>query len=248
MKISVITICYNAVSTIETTICSVLEQSYSDIEYIVIDGDSTDGTKQLIDKYKDKISLIISEKDNGLYDAMNKGIRLAKGEVIAFLHADDFYSDKLVIEKYIQTFQNGNYDAVYSDLFYVDEKNTEVVKRKWVSGVYKEGAFLNGWMPPHPTLFVKSGIYEKFGGFNLEFKTSADYELMLRFIHKHKIKLGYLKHFTVKMRMGGQSNASINNRVKANLEDRRAWEVNGLKPKFFTLFLKPFRKIGQFFS
>lgn len=247
MKISVITVCYNSVSTIESTILSVLEQSYSDVEYIVVDGDSKDGTKQVLEKYRERISLIVSEKDNGLYDAMNKGIRLAKGEIIAFLHADDFYTGRFVIEKYVKHFQKGNYEAVYANLYYVDSIHTDKIKRKWVSGEYSDGAFLNGWMPPHPTLLVRKNVYEKYGSFNTDFKTSADYELMLRFVHKHKIKLGYLNDFVIKMRVGGQSNASVNNRIKANLEDRRAWEINQIKPRFYTLFLKPFRKIGQFF-
>jgi len=247
MKISVITVCYNSVSTIEATILSVLQQSYATIEYIVVDGDSNDGTKSVLEKYRDKITKIVSEKDKGLYDALNKGIKLATGDVIAFLHADDFYTDPLVVEKYVKVFVGGNYDAVYANLFYVDADDTTKVKRKWNSGEYNHGEFLNGWMPPHPTLFVRKEIYEKYGSFNTDFKTSADYELMLRLIHKHKIKLGYLKEFTVKMRVGGQSNASLNNRIKANLEDRRAWEVNQLKPRFYTLLLKPFRKISQFF-
>ena len=247
MKISVITVCYNSVSTIEATILSVLQQSYATIEYIVVDGDSNDGTKSVLEKYRDKITKIVSEKDKGLYDALNKGIKLATGDVIAFLHADDFYTDPTVIEKYVKVFEGGNYDAVYANLFYVDADDTTKVKRKWNSGEYNHGAFLNGWMPPHPTLFVRKEIYEKYGSFNTDFKTSADYELMLRLIHKHKIKLGYLKEFTVKMRVGGQSNSSLNNRIKANLEDRRAWEVNQLKPRFYTLLLKPFRKISQFF-
>lgn len=247
MKISVITVCYNSVSTIEATILSVLQQSYATIEYIVVDGDSNDGTKSVLEKYRDKITKIVSEKDKGLYDALNKGIKLATGDVIAFLHADDFYTDPTVIEKYVKVFEGGNYDAVYANLFYVDADDTTKVKRKWNSGEYNHGAFLNGWMPPHPTLFVRKEIYEKYGSFNTDFKTSADYELMLRLIHKHKIKLGYLKEFAVKMRLGGQSNSSLNNRIKANLEDRRAWEVNQLKPRFYTLLLKPFRKITQFF-
>lgn len=247
MKISVITVCYNSVSTIEATILSVLQQTFSDVEYIVVDGDSNDGTKDILEKYRDKITKIVSERDKGLYDALNKGIKLASGDVIAFLHADDFYTDHLVLEKYAKAFENGNYDAVYANLFYVDAVDITKIKRKWTSGEYRHGAFLNGWMPPHPTLFVRKEIYQRYGGFDTEFKTSADYELMLRLIHKHKIKLGYLKEFAVKMRVGGQSNASLNNRIKANLEDRRAWDVNQLKPRFYTLLLKPFRKITQFF-
>lgn len=246
MKISIITVTYNSAATLEETIQSVTNQSYPDIEYIVIDGQSTDGTLEIIEKYKNKISKVISEKDLGLYDALNKGISLATGEVIGLLHSDDFYIHPLVIEKYADFFLKENTDGVYSDLYYVDKINTDKIIRKWKSGTYTPGAFLNGWMPPHPTFFVKKAVYDLFGVFNLNFKSAADYELMLRFIQKHKIKLAYLPEFTVKMRTGGKSNVSLENRVNANLEDRKAWELNGLKPRFYTLYLKPLRKILQF--
>lgn len=247
MKISIITITYNSAATIEQTIRSVLEQSYKDVEYIIVDGLSTDNTLEIVNRYKDKISKIVSEKDNGLYDALNKGISLASGDVIGILHSDDFYTGNSVLQKVADTFQKNNADAVYANLYYVDKDNTDKIKRKWHSGNYTEGAFLNGWMPPHPTFFVKKEIYNKYGTFNLQFTSAADYELMLRFIHKNKIKLAYLDEFIVKMRTGGKSNVTVKNRVNANLEDRKAWEVNGLKPRFYTLTLKPFRKIIQFF-
>jgi len=247
LKISIITITYNSAATLEQTINSVLDQGYKDIEYIIVDGGSTDNTLQIIEKYKSKISKFISEKDNGLYDALNKGIGFATGDVIGILHSDDFYMDNKVLEKYARIFIKDHSDAVYSDLFYVNKEDTNKVIRKWKSGRHKPNSFLQGWMPPHPTFFVKRSVYEKFGKFNLDFKHSADYELMLRFIHKHKIKLNYLHEFTVKMRVGGQSNVSVQNRVNANIEDRKAWQVNGLKPRFYTSYLKPLRKILQFF-
>ncbi|MEO6302021.1 MAG: glycosyltransferase family 2 protein [Bacteroidia bacterium] len=247
MKISIITITYNSEATLEQTINSVLDQSYTSIEYIIIDGGSTDSTLQIIEKYRSKISKFISEKDNGLYDALNKGIGLATGDVIGILHSDDFYIDKTIIEKYATAFIKNHSDAVYSDLFYVDKNDTNKIIRKWKSGNYKPTSFLHGWMPPHPTFFAKKSVYEKFGNFNLEFKHSADYELMLRFVHKNKIKLSYLHEFTIKMRVGGQSNVSVQNRVNANIEDRKAWKINGLKPRFYTSYLKPLRKILQFF-
>lgn len=247
MKISIITITYNSAATIEQTINSVLNQDYKDIEYIIVDGGSTDNTLQVIEKYKTRISKFISEKDNGLYDALNKGLAIATGDIIGILHSDDFYIDNSILGKYASTFIKNNSDAVYSDLFYVNKDDTNKVIRKWKSGNYKPSSFLHGWMPPHPTFFVKRSVYEKYGKFNLDFKHSADYELMLRFIHKHKIKLNYLHEFTIKMRIGGQSNASVQNRVNANLEDRKAWKINGLKPHSYTLYLKPLRKILQFF-
>lgn len=247
MKISIITITFNSAATIEQTINSVLEQTYPEIEYIIVDGGSTDDTLKIIEKYKAGIAKFISEKDNGLYDALNKGISMATGDVIGILHSDDFYIDKNVIEKYAGKFIKTNADAIYSDLFYVDKDNTNKIIRKWKSGNHKPNSFLHGWMPPHPTFFVKRAVYQKFGKFNLDFKHSADYELMLRLIHKNKIRVDYLHEFTIKMRVGGQSNVSVQNRINANKEDRKAWKVNGLKARFYTSYLKPLRKVLQFF-
>jgi len=247
VKVSIITVTYNSAATLEQTILSVLSQTQPDIEYIVVDGVSTDGTLTIIEKYKDRIAKFVSEKDKGLYDALNKGIDMATGDVIGILHSDDFYISNEVIKKYADLFTKENSDAAYSDLYYVDKDDTSKIIRKWKSGSYRPGAFVNGWMPPHPAFFVKKEIYQRLGKFNLQFKSAADYELMLRFIHKHHIRLSYLPEYTVKMRVGGKSNASVQNRINANLEDRKAWEVNGLKPRFYTLYLKPLRKIFQFF-
>ncbi len=245
-KISIITVTYNSAKTIEQTIQSVLLQDYEDVEYIIVDGQSTDETLSLIRKYRHKITHLVSEKDNGIYDAINKGISLATGDIIGILHADDFYTNDSVLTKIAETFKKNNADAVYADLFYVDQDNTEKVVRIWKSGNYSDGKFLWGWMPPHPTFFVKKECYTKYGVYNTSMRTAADYELMLRFIHKHKISLAYIPESIVKMRVGGKSNSSVQNRVNANIEDRKAWELNGLKPYFFTLTLKPARKISQF--
>ncbi|MGZ3883305.1 MAG: glycosyltransferase family 2 protein [Bacteroidia bacterium] len=247
MKISIITITYNSAGTLEQTMLSVLSQTYKNIEYIIVDGASTDGTMDIVNKYKDRIAKIVSEKDKGLYDALNKGISMASGDVIGILHSDDFYTSNNVIEKIAGVFAASGCDGVYANLYYVDKNNTAKIIRKWNSGLYKEGLFINGWMPPHPTFFVKKACYETFGGFDLNFTSSADYELMLRFIQKHKIKLGYLPEYIINMRMGGQSNVTAKNRIIANLEDRKAWEKNGLRPRFYTLYLKPLRKLLQFF-
>jgi glycosyltransferase involved in cell wall biosynthesis len=247
LKISIITVTYNSAATIGQTILSVINQTYPDIEYIIVDGKSTDNTLQIVEKYKGRIAKVISEADKGLYDALNKGIDIASGDVIGILHSDDFYIDNNVIQKYADTFVKNASDAVYSDLYYVDKNNTDKVIRRWKSGENKVHSFINGWMPPHPTFFVKKEIYQKFGKFNLEFKSAADYELMLRFIQKFRISISYLPEYTIKMRMGGKSNVSVQNRINANLEDRKAWEINGLKPRFYTLYLKPLRKILQFF-
>jgi len=200
----------------------------------------------IIQNNKAPNTLLSSKPDLGIYDALNKGIAFSTGEIIGFLHSNDFYATPDVLQDIANVFDSTDADAVYADLDYVDAVNTNKIIRKWRSGKYKKNSFLYGWMPPHPTLFIKKEIYDKYGFFNLTFKTAADYELMLRFIYKHKIKLGYLPKVTVKMRMGGLSNSSLKHRVFANYEDRKAWEVNNLKPHFYTLYLKPLRKVFQF--
>ena len=245
-KVSIITVCFNSAKTIEDTIKSVLSQTYENIEYIIIDGLSNDKTLDIINKYKDEIAVIISEKDNGLYDAINKGISLATGDIIANLNSDDFYIDNNVISDVVSKFEEEKTDLLYSDLYYVDAANTKKVKRYWKSGEYKTGLFYKGWMPPHPTFFVKKYVYNKYGSFNLDLKSAADYEIMLRFIHKHECSVSYLKRVTVRMRVGGVSNKSLSNRIKANREDKKAWKINDLKPKRFTFLKKPISKIKQF--
>jgi len=247
MKISIITITYNSQQTVEKTIQSVLSQDYPGIEYIIIDGKSKDGTMRIIDQYKKSISKIISEKDAGLYDALNKGIKQATGDVVGLLHSDDLYTNEKVISKVAAKFEaDAELQGVYADLVFVNRNDPGKIMRTWKSGNYHEGAFLKGWMPPHPTFFVKRDCYEKFGNFNIKLKLSADYELMLRFIHKNQIKIAYLPETIVKMRMGGVSNVSFFVKLKANLEDKLAWRMNGIKPGAFTIFKKPLSKITQY--
>lgn len=248
IKVSIITTCKNSEATIEDTINSVLSQDYPNIQYIIIDGQSTDRTLEILNKYRDKISILISETDAGIYYAINKGINLATGDIIANLNSDDFYSDSTIISQVVKAFENNAAEGVYGDLHYVDKHNTKKVIRNWKSGKYIDGMFLNGWMPPHPAFFVKREIYNKYGLFNTSFKSAADYELMLRFIHKYKIKIAYLPQVLVKMRVGGKSNVTLKNRINANLEDRRAWKINNLRPTFFTLFLKPLLKLSQYWN
>lgn len=244
MKVSVITIAYNSAETIEDTIKSVVSQDYPELEYIIIDGGSTDNTLKIIDRYKDHISNIISEPDKGIYDAMNKGVANATGELVGILNSDDIYADDKVVTDIVN--QLGDKDAIYADLVYVKRDAIDEVTRYWKSGEYTKGDFVKGWMPPHPTFFVRKRCYDAYGTYDLRLKSAADYECMLRMIHKNNISLAYLPRVITKMRVGGQSNANVNNRVKANQEDRMAWEMNGLKPRFYTLYLKPLRKIGQF--
>lgn len=244
MKVSLITVSYNSSKTIEDTIRSVVNQTYPNIEYIIVDGASKDDTLKIIEKYKDGVSQVISEPDKGIYDAMNKGVQLASGDIVGILNSDDFYAHDKVIENIVDIFQSGA-EGVYADLVYVDPDNTDKVTRKWVSGDYKKGSFKKGWMPPHPTFFVKNEVYKKFGGYSLELRSAADYEFMLRVIHKEEINLGYLPEVIVRMRAGGVSNASLSNRIKANKEDRMAWEMNGLKPGKLTMLRKPLSKVFQ---
>lgn len=246
MKISLITVCYNSEKTIADCIHSVTEQSYPDVEYIIVDGKSSDNTLNIIHLFKDKISKVISEKDSGIYDAMNKGLALATGDVIGILNSDDIYAHADVLKNVAGVFQSQQTDSVYGNLVYVSANDLNKVVRKWKSTPYKEGLFLKGWMPPHPAFFVKRSIYEKYGNFNTMFKSAADYELMLRFLHRYKITTSYLPETLIKMRTGGMSNASVWNRIRANMEDRKAWKINGIKPKWYTLYRKPLSKVFQF--
>jgi glycosyltransferase involved in cell wall biosynthesis len=246
LKVTIITVVFNGAKTVRHCIESVLSQDFPDIEYIVIDGGSTDGTQEIVREYGTKIAHFVSERDSGIYDAMNKGIQLATGNVIGILNSDDFYAYNSAISDVVLKFESENAQGCYGDLIYVDSADEAVVKRKWISGSYKEGAFLNGWMPPHPAFFVKKELYNKFGLFRLDLGSAADYELMLRFIHKAKIKIAYVPKVLVKMRTGGVSNSNIKNRIAANRNDLRAWKENDLKPRFYTLWLKPLRKVLQF--
>lgn len=246
MKISIITVVFNGAATIRQCIESVLGQDYPLIEYIVIDGNSTDGTQEIVRSYGNRIQKFVSEPDAGIYDAMNKGIDAASGDVVGILNSDDFYAYHSVLSDVAKAMSANDFQGCYGDLQYVDSTNETLVKRKWVSGNYKPGAFLNGWMPPHPTFFVKKDVYKKHGKFSLSLGSAADYELMLRLIHKAGIKIAYIPKVLVRMRIGGVSNSTLKNRLAANRNDLKAWKTNNLTPRFYTLWLKPLRKIFQF--
>ena len=248
MKVSIITVSYNSALTIADTIKSVINQDFKDVEYIIIDGKSSDNTLAVIEPFKAQIARIVSEPDKGIYDAMNKGLALATGDLIGILNSDDVYADNSVISDIVAAIQRANTDACYADLCYVEKDNLSKVVRYWKSGSYKKENFQKGWMPPHPTFFLKRACYQKFDVFNTDFRTSADYEIMLRMLYKHGVSCTYLPRVIIQMRVGGQSNVSLKNRIKANREDRRAWAVNGLKPGIFTLFRKPLSKISQYFK
>lgn len=246
LKISIITTVFNAESTIRDCLESIKKQDYPFVEYIIIDGASTDNTMKIIEEYKDVISRIVSEPDRGIYDGMNKGLRLATGELIGILNADDFYFNNYVLTNIARISAEQGVDSCYGDLVYVNADDTDKIQRYWHSGSFNPNRFYWGWMPPHPTFFVKKAIYDKFGIFNLDFGSAADYELTLRFLLKYKISTAYIPEIIVKMRSGGMSNASLKKRLLANRNDRLAWKVNGLKPYPWTLALKPIRKLGQF--
>jgi glycosyltransferase len=246
MKVSIITAVLNNRIILEDCIRSIMQQTYQHKECIVVDGGSTDGTMDIIKKYERHIAKWISEPDRGLYDALNKGIRIATGDIVGFLNADDFYANNKVIETVVKTMKEQNVDSCYGDLQYVDKKNIQKVIRYWKSSPYKKGLFYKGWMPPHPTFFVKKKIYEQYGSFNTQFRIAADYELMLRFLEKHKITTHYIPEVLIKMRLGGLSNR-IENLLMKSTEDYNAWKINNLDGGLRVILRKNISKIPQFF-
>jgi glycosyltransferase involved in cell wall biosynthesis len=244
LKISLITACYNAEAHISRCIESVLAQKYPDLEYIIIDGGSTDNTLSIINKYNHHISRIVSEPDKGVYDAMNKGIELATGDIVGTLNADDFFADSEVLKTIGNAFSVQNADIVFGDLDYVDLNETII--RKWRTKAYIKGIYNWGWMPPHPTFYCKKRLFEKLGLYRLDYGTAADYELMLRFMHPNQWNTFYISKVFVKMQRGGMSNKSLINRGKAWRNDLKAMRSHAINFPLLTLILKPIRKIWQF--
>ena len=245
MTVSVVTVTFNAAATVEDAVRSVVGQKGDfALDYHVVDGGSSDDTVEKVKAFGDRVACLTCEPDQGLYDAMNKGVARAAGDIIGILNADDMYADDSVIADVVRTFKETDADGVYADLDYVDAEDGHTVTRQWRSGEPRD--FRKGWMPPHPTLFVKRELYEQHGLFNLQLRSAADYELMLRFFHFRGAELAYLPRTTVKMRAGGQSNASLGNRIKANAEDAKAWRLNGVAPPPLLRLQKPLRKLRQF--
>jgi len=245
LKVSIVTVVYNNADTISSTIESVLSQKYTDVEYIIVDGQSTDGTIEVIKEYAQQIDVFVSEKDDGLYDAINKGIAMATGEVVGILHADDIFDSTQAISEVVKAFKDQSVDCVYADLKYVDRDDTDLVIRDWKSGMVSKKKFNKGWMPPHPTFYARKSCFEQNGGYDTSFKCSADYELMLRFLYKNELKAAYVNKSLVRMRMGGVSNCTLKGRIKANKEDAMAWVKNELNPNPLFRIMKPMRKLGQ---
>jgi glycosyltransferase len=249
MNISIITATYNSAETIQETIESVLSQNDCDFEYVVVDGQSNDGTLDIIKKNESRFNgrmQWISEPDKGIYDALNKGIRLVTGDIIGFLHSDDVFASPSVINTIQEVFEKTNADVVYGDLIYVDQKNPEKVLRYWRSQPFSSSLLLRGWMPAHPTVFMKKEIYEQHGGFDLSFSISADYDFLLRVFQDNSLRSVYLPQVITKMRVGGTSNKTIRNIVIKSKEDYWALRKNGFSHAGWILAMKNISKLTQF--
>jgi glycosyltransferase len=246
MKVSLITVTFNSEKYLSHCIESVLKQRYSNIEHIIIDGKSTDNTVSIIKQYESKISCWISESDRGMYDAINKGIKLATGDIIGILNSDDMLVNEDSISSIVDTFIKQNVDSVYADLEYVDKEDSERVFRIWKGKEYNRNLFKMGWMPGHPTFYIKRNLITQFGGYENHYYTAADYEFMARYLYKHKVSSYYLPKLIVKMRTGGASNKSFNQRIRANRRDYLAMKQNAIPMPFLVSILKPLIKVHQF--
>jgi glycosyltransferase involved in cell wall biosynthesis len=243
VRISVVTAVLDRASTLGECLASVAGQRHADLEHVLVDGVSTDGSLELIQAAaaRDARVRFTSERDRGLYDAVNKGVQRAQGDVVAILGADDVYADDGVLTDVAACFERTGCDACYGDLLYVDQRDPSIVRRRWIAG---RGAFRLGWMPPHPTFFVRRSAYERLGVYDTSFRIAADYELMLRFVERHGLRLEYVPRVLVRMRTGGTSNRA-RNLLRKSLEDVRAWRVNGLRGGAVVVALKNLRKAPQ---
>jgi glycosyltransferase involved in cell wall biosynthesis len=245
MKISIITVCFNSEATIKDTLESVKKQDYFDIEYVIIDGGSTDNTLNIINDHGEIITKVISEPDNGLYDALNKGLANVTGDIIGFLHSDDLLASSTIILDLMTEMKSKKLDGIYGDLEYVAKHDTNKIIRYWKSRKFKFSILKQGWMPAHPTLFLKKQVYDKHGEFNLSYKISADYDFMLRILKDNDLEYGYLPKVITKMRVGGASNRSFKNILQKTREDYLAITSNNIGG-LFSMFLKNVSKIKQF--
>ncbi len=244
MKVSIITSVFNDIR-VGRALDSILSQRHGhELELVVVDAGSTDGTLEVLERYRERVAVLVSEPDQGIYDGMNKGVGLATGDVVGILNSDDQYCDPLVIRDVAEAFEQEDVDACYGDLEYRNREGKLV--RYWKSSEHRRAKWYLGWMPPHPTFFVRRRVYERYGAFDLRYPIAADYELMLRLFLKYKIRVKYLRRPVVNMAPGGASNASPGNILKANIEVARAWRDNGLRGGLLVPLLKPARKIPQF--
>jgi len=242
--VSVITVCYNCVGTIRDTIESVLSQKYTDIEYIIIDGGSTDGTLEVINQYKEKIQKIVSEPDKGIYDAMNKGINLASGDIIGFLNGDDIYANKDVLTTIAYTLEDKSISACYADLEFVNDNNKTI--RKYNSGIFKPSLIAWGWMPAHPTLYVKRSVFEAYGGFKTSYKIAADFEFVARIFGKYGLSSKYIPDVLIKMKQGGISTKGIKSNWIISKEIVRACKENDISTNIIKVLFKYPIKLLEF--
>ena len=245
MKVSIITATYNSAATIRDTLASLESQTYPDIEYIIVDGASKDNTLEVVNQHCTRVSKIISEPDRGIYDALNKGIAAATGDIVGFLHSDDLLAYPDAIQDLVGIFQSGEYDAVYADLEYVQQKDVSKVVRLWQSGTYSKKKLRYGWMPAHPTFYMKRSCYNKLDGFDLSYKIAADYDSILRYLWRGNVNAGHLPKVLIKMRVGGISNRSLATILRKTCEDIQAMRNNGLFWPL-TVSLKNLSKIPQF--
>jgi glycosyltransferase involved in cell wall biosynthesis len=244
MKVSIITVAFNSSTTISDSIRSVLEQSFKNIEYIIIDGGSSDGTQDIIKSFGTRISKFVSEPDKGIYDAINKGIRLASGDIIGILHSDDVFYDNTVIDKIAGVFESSAIDAIYGDVRFVNANGAVV--RYYSSAHFTPEKFRFGYMPAHPSFYAKRGLFDKFGYYKTDYTIAADYELLIRFLYTDRINARYIQMPFVNMRRGGISNKSFCSNILLNREILRACRENGLATNYLNIYSKYFRKILEF--
>jgi glycosyltransferase involved in cell wall biosynthesis len=247
MRVSIITVVRDNQGTIKNAIDSVLNQTYKNIEYIIIDGASTDGTVEIIQSFESKITKFISEPDKGLYDAMNKGINLATGDVVGILNSDDFYIDEFVIEKVVKEFKEKQVDSVYADLVYVNPEDLDKTIRYYDSSNFNPKKFAYGWTPAHPTFFVKKEAYKKYGLFRTDLKIAADFDILARLLFIHKISYSYMREVLVKMRIGGVS-TSFSSIWINNIEQLQVCRDNNIDTNIFKILSKYPRKILGYFK
>lgn len=243
MKISIITVVRNAVATIQDTICSVASQKYKNIEHIIIDGASTDGTLDIIGMNQGKLSCVLSEPDRGIYDAMNKGIQLATGDLIGFLNSDDVYNDNFVVSKVVSVVKKHKVDCVYGDLVYVSKNNLKRVHRYYDSSWFNSDKISKGYMPAHPTLFLKDYIFKKYGYFKIDYDIAADFEFVARIFGKADVTYYYIPEVMIKMRWGGVSTKNLRSNWILNKEILRACKENGIDTNIFKIISKYPKKL-----
>jgi glycosyltransferase involved in cell wall biosynthesis len=237
-KITIVTVCFNSAATIRDTIDSVLNQDYANIEYIIVDGGSTDGTMQIVAQYENQITQIVTEPDQGIYDAMNKGIGLATGDIIGILNSDDFYTSSDVISTIVNTYCQSSADIVFGDLIYIAPSDTSRVLRIYNASGFRPWMLRFGWMPPHPATFIKRSIYKKFGQYSMGYKTAADYEIFVRLLLINRIKYFYLEKTIVHMRMGGATSSGWRSYWITSCEMVRALNENGIFSSIILILMR----------